>query len=434
MTGLNVYGFNVNAEEWSWIGSSSNLGAAAMCLIIGTIINLMGRKLSMLLLILPFIAGWALITWASSVTMLLVGRVLLGMSGGAFCVTAPTYTAEISQKEIRGTLGTFFQLMVTVGILFVYIVGAYVDVFVLNIICMCVPIVFGCIFFFMPETPLYLVSKNRNDDAIKSLIWLRGNDYDYNTELIELQSEHKDRINSSESGMKALFRKASLKALFISCGLLFFHQMSGINAVIFYTTFIFDAANSGLDSSIATIIVGVMQVLGTLVASIVVDKLGRRILLLVSVASMSVCTILLGVFFFLNDRNPADVENLGWLPIVSLSIFIVMFSVGFGPIPWLMIGEMFTPDVKGIAASLAGAFNWILAFVITKTFLNIREAIGIGETFWLFAGMSALGTVFVFFLVPETKNKTLSEVHTMLAGKKKIIKNIEIPNTIVEKI
>lgn len=438
INGVNVtvageYGFNVNTEEWSWVGSSTNLGAAAMCVMIGTIINLIGRKLTMLLLVLPFVAGWALVTWATSVAMLLVGRILLGIAGGAFCVTAPTYTAEISQKEIRGTLGTFFQLLLTVGILFVYAVGSGVNVFVLNVICMCVPIVFGCIFFFMPETPLYLVSKNRNDEAIKSLKWLRGSEYDYNAELSELQSEHNDRQNAQGSLMDALLRKASLKAIGISMGLMFFQQLSGINAVIFYTGFIFNAADTGIDGSIATIIVGVMQVIATFVASMVVDKVGRRIMLLISVAIMAVCSILLGVFFFLSARNPADVENLGWLPIVSLSIFIVMFSIGFGPIPWVMIGELFAPDVKGVAASLAGAFNWILAFVITKTFVNIREAIGIGETFWLFAGMSVLGTVFVFFFVPETKGKSLSEIQTMLAGEK-TVNTDENPRTIEAKM
>lgn len=436
--GVNVtvtgeYGFNVSDDEWSWIGSSTNLGAAAMCLMIGTIINLIGRKLTMLLLVLPFVAGWALLTWASSVAMLLIGRVLLGIAGGAFCVTAPTYTAEIAQKEIRGTLGTFFQLLLTVGILFVYAVGSGVNVFVLNVICLCVPIVFGCIFIFMPETPLYLVMKNRNDDAIKSLKWLRGSDYDYNAELSELQSEHNDRQNAQGSLMEALLRKASLRAIGISLGLMFFQQLSGINAVIFYTGFIFTAADTGIDATIATIIVGVMQVIATFVASMVIDKLGRRIMLLISVAIMAVCSILLGIFFFLSQRNPADVENLGWLPIVSLSIFIVMFSIGFGPIPWVMIGELFAPDVKGVAASLAGAFNWILAFAITKSFVDLREAIGIGETFWLFAGMSVLGTVFVFFFVPETKGKSLTEIQTMLAGEK-AVNTAENPSNIEAKM
>lgn len=165
----------------------------------------------------------------------------------------------------------------------------------------------------------------------------------------------------------------------------------------------------------ATIIVGVVQVIATFVSSLVVDKLGRRILLLASDSIMAVCTILLGVYFYL-DQNGHDVSNLGWLPIVSLCMFIVMFSLGFGPIPWMMMGELFAADVKGLAGSLAGTFNWLLAFIVTKTFTNLVTAMGRAETFWLFSALSIVGTVFVFFVVPETKGKSLAEIQRMLGA------------------
>lgn len=410
------YGFHVDNEAWSWVGSSTTLGAAAMCVLIGTIINMWGRKLTMLLLVIPFVVGWALVTWPQNVAMLVAGRALLGVSGGAFCVTAPTYTGEIAQKDIRGSLGSYFQLMLTVGILFVYVLGAGVSLFVLNVVCLIIPIVFGAIFVFMPETPMYLVSKGRDDQAVKSFMWLRGRDYDYSAELSELQADHREKEAAKVSVVSALMRKASVKALGISLGLMFFQQMSGINAVIFYTGDIFKDANTGIEPTLATIIVGVMQVIATFVSTLVVDKLGRRILLLASIGVMTICTILLGVFFVMQTNDKDSVENLGWLPIVAMSVFIILFSLGFGPIPWMMVGELFAPDIKGVASSMAGAFNWILAFVVTKTFGNIQDAIGKGETFFLFAGLSVVGIIFVFFAVPETKGKSLSEIQIMLAG------------------
>lgn len=421
------YNFTIGEEAWSWVGSSAGLGAAAMCVVIGTLINMFGRKLTMLMLVVPFVIGWALVTWAQSVAMLMVGRVLLGISGGAFCVTAPTYTAEIAQKEIRGTLGSYFQLMLTVGILFVYVLGSGVSLFVLNIICLVIPIVFGATFVFMPETPLYLVSKGRDDEAVKALKWLRGSGYDYSGELSELQAEHREKEASQTSIVSALMRKASVKALGISLGMMFFQQASGINAVIFYTGDIFTDAKTGIEPSVATIIVGVMQVIATFVSTLVVDKLGRRILLLASVIVMSICTILLGVYFVMQTNDPTSVESLGWLPIVALSVFIIMFSLGFGPIPWMMVGELFAPDVKGVAASMAGAFNWILAFIVTKTFVNIQSAIGKGETFFLFSGLSVIGILFVFFAVPETKGKSLSEIQTMLSGQPEVDSELAAP-------
>lgn len=152
------YDFPVDKDQFSWVGSAMTLGAACVCIPIGFLINMIGRKWTMLFLVLPFILGWTMLIWAVNVSMLYASRFILGIAGGAFCVTAPMYTGEIAQKEIRGTLGSFFQLMITIGILFVYAVGAGVKIFWLSIICGILPLIFGAIFFFMPESPTYLVS------------------------------------------------------------------------------------------------------------------------------------------------------------------------------------------------------------------------------------------------------------------------------------
>lgn len=194
--------------------------------------------------------------------------------------------------------------------------------------------------------------------------------------------------------------------------------MSGVNAVIFYTTTIFDAANSGLDPTAATIIVGVIQVVATFLATIIVDKVGRRILLMISDFFMAVSTILLAVYFQLKEADETQVENLGWLPVLALCLFIAMFSIGYGPIPWLMIGELFANNVKAYVSPLGGAFSWLFAFLVTKVFTNLRDALGISGAFWLFSGISLVGTIFVFFIVPETKGISLVEIQRILSGEK----------------
>lgn len=111
-----------------------------------------------------------------------------------------------------------------------------------------------------------------------------------------------------------------------------------------------------------------------------------------------------------------SVEHLGWLPVASLCVFIIMFSIGYGPVPWLMMGELFATDIKGFAGSIAGTTNWVLAFVITKTFKNLTDGLGSGPTFWLFSGLTVVGVIFVFFIVPETKGKSLNEIQQEMAG------------------
>lgn len=374
----------------------------------------------MLLLVVPFTIGWGLVIFATNVPMLLIGRFLLGVSGGAFCVAAPTYTAEIAQSDIRGTLGSFFQLMMVVGILFVYLVGAYASVFALSIICGVIPLIFAAIFVFMPETPNYLISKGRKEDAAKSLRWLRGSEYDYSEELALMQQQHEAEKENKTSIVQALKRRSTKKAIFISLGLMFFQQMSGINAVIFFAGDIFKAANTGIAESTATIIIGIMQVIAVLISTLIVDRAGRRLLLLPSIVTMSVCTIVLGGYFHAKQLDANSVASMGIIPIVAMSVFIILFSIGFGPIPWMMMGELFANDIKAVAGSTAGTFNWTLAFIITSTFVPMKNTFGDGPTFWIFAGFCVVGTAFTFIFVPETKGKSLNEIQLMLGGEKSL--------------
>lgn len=407
-----AYGFPVSEEQFSWIGSLATLGGVVSCLIIGVVMDFIGRKRTMLLLIVPFTCGWAMLIWASSVVVLYVGRFLLGFSGGAFFVVAPTYIGEIASKEIRGTLASYLQLMITVGILFIYAVGHLFTMQTYNIICGVLPLIFGAIFMWMPESPYYLMIDNQGESAANSMKWLRGPDYNCENELNEIRMEQETIQQSRVSLLNALQKPSTKRGLMISLCLVVFVQFAGINAVIFYTANIFDMAK--VDGSSSTIIVGVMQVAGTFVSSLVVDKLGRRFLLITSASVMCICNICLGLYFVLRDQNSPLTPYLQWLPICAVCIYIVAFSLGLGPIPWVLVGELFSTETKAIASSLTGSTSWLIAFIVTKFFSNVSDAIGSGETFFIFAVFAAVCTAFVWFVVPETKGKSFSEIQRSL--------------------
>lgn len=422
----NEYDFDVSKTQGDWVSSLINLGAAAVCFPIGLIMDAIGRKKTMLLLVIPFTLGWLLITFATSVGMLMAGRFITGVAGGAFCVTAPAYNSEIAQDSIRGTLGSFFQLMITVGILFAYAVGSYTSVFVFNILCTLIPIIFGLVFFFMPESPNFLVTKGRSDEAKDALIRLRGRNYDVDSELSNLQMKADLAKSQPVSFASAITKKTALKALLICYALMLFQQLSGINAVIFNTSAIFDSAGATIPAAIATIIIGVIQVIATFTSSVVVDRLGRRILLLFSALVMCLCSTALGVFFFLKDTHgdkSSIVEAISWLPLLSLSLFIIAFSLGFGPIPWMMAGELCLIDIKAFVGSTAGTLNWLLSFTVTSTFNSLNASIGSGQVFWMFAGIMLVGFVFIFFVVPETKGKSVDEIQLMLGAEPQAVAN-----------
>lgn len=413
------YDFYVTESQGDWISSLINLGAAAICFPIGLIMDGIGRKRTMLLLVLPFTLGWGLIIWATNVAMLMAGRFIIGVAGGAFCVTAPAYNSEISQDSIRGTLGSFFQLMITLGILFSYVVGSYTSVFLFNILCGLIPLVFGLVFFFMPESPSYLVVKGRNEEARAALVRLRGRNYDVDTELNNLKFKAEQSNSHPTSFLTNIRKRNVIKALVICYFLMVFQQLSGINAVIFNTAAIFTAAGSTIGQEIASIIIGVIQVVATFVSSMVVDRLGRRILLLLSALVMCLCLTALGVYFYLQSVHGEDsdiIQNISWLPLVSLSLFFIAFSIGFGPIPWMMAGELCLIDIKAFVGSTAGTLNWLLSFTVTSTFNSLNNAIGQGQVFWMFAGIMVLGFLFIFFIVPETKGKSVDEIQLMLGA------------------
>ncbi|KPJ13961.1 Facilitated trehalose transporter Tret1 [Papilio machaon] len=287
---------------------------------------------------------------------------------------------------------------------------------------MCVPVVRRCVVralfaTWMPETPQYLLSKNRRRDAEKVLRWLRGPDADLTAELADMQKDVDDAARQRAGMLSMLTNKASRMALVCGLGLMFFQQFSGINAVIFYTNNIFQSAGSNIPPAIATIIVGVVQTIATYVSSLLVEKAGRRLLLLQSCIIMGLCLIILGTYFKL-QASGASVASFGWLPLVCLVLFIISFSLGFGPIPWMMMAELFSVEFRGSASGITVVVNWCLVFIVTLCFPLMKDAIGIYSCFWFFAAFMIICIFFVFFLIPETKGKTVSQIQAILGGKR----------------
>ncbi|CAH0546451.1 unnamed protein product [Brassicogethes aeneus] len=417
-------------DEKGWIGSYTTLGAMIMCFPIGYLCDLIGRKLTMLLTIIPFTVGWLLIIFCDNLGMIYAGRFLTGMAGGGFCVSAPLYTSEIAQDDIRGALGSFFQLLLCVGILISNILGAYVDIKVFSIICAMIPLIFGVVFFFQPETPIYSMKKGNEAAALAALKKLRGANYKCELELEDIKKALEEERNSKISFVDGLKTTAAKKSLIICFGLMFFQQMGGINAFIFYTGDIFKSTGSSLDPKVATIIIGTVQLLATFASSLVVDKFGRKILLLFSDFFMLVSGLVLAIFFTVKkNMTDQEIKDIGWIPITSLIVFFIVFSLGYGPIPWIASSELMPTNIKAVASSAAATFNWFLAFLVTKFFLTLSENLGNDVTVYIFALISALGTVFVWFTVVETKGKSQAQIQRELGGETfKNSSGVENPN------
>ncbi|KAF6209248.1 hypothetical protein GE061_014993 [Apolygus lucorum] len=409
--------FQATTDESSWIGSLLAIGALIGAFPAGSLADMLGRKMAILVLSAPLLLSWGIIFFAGSAMMLFAARLIGGIGLGAICTIVPMYIAEIAEDSVRGTLCSFFQLMLCAGILYTYSIGAGATYYQIAAACSVLPVVFIVLFFRAPETPVFLLKKDRRAQAEKSLRALRGSQYNTTKELHALENELNKQGKDQSNFMQALSRREAKLAITISIGMMFCQQLSGINIVIFYASKIFIDSGSTLPPELCTILVGLAQVVSTLVSMVLIDKAGRKILLQISAASMAVCLTILGYYFMKKDRGD-DVSSIGLLPVVAVITYILLFAIGFGPIPWMMSGEVLPSDIKGVVTGIAVSLNWTLAFIVTKTFKMLTDNLGNANTYFLLAGFCVAALLFCTFVVIETKGKSLQEIQDELAGRK----------------
>nr|CAD7596008.1 unnamed protein product [Timema genevievae] len=421
-------------DQGSWVGATAPLGALVGALPGGWLADTFGRKAMLLYLAVPYFVSWLMIVFAdTSVIILCAARVLCGLSMGATTVITSLYNEEISEVEIRGAIGVYLDLMLSVGILWCYLVGAMVPYLWLAIASCGLPIVFFITFVWMPESPVYLLSRGKDEKAEKALKWLRGVSPDYDYDISYEISHMKNRLDEAvsiasmkkhgfwgdvrETLAKFSWTSPAAEASKIVFGLMLFQQMSGIDAVLFYTVEIFQGAGSSMSAYTCTIIVGVVQVLATGASSLLVELTGRRFLLMISEAAMALCLAILAIYFYFKDSGH-DVSSIGWLPLASVTTFVVMFAVGLGPLPWFMMSEVVPTESRDWINAMAVCLNWTLVFTVTKVFSLMLNSMGNAGTFGFFCICCVVGLVFVAVVVPETKGKSLEEIQDDLVKKK----------------
>nr|CAD7416958.1 unnamed protein product [Timema poppensis] len=270
----------------------------------------------------------------------------------------------------------------------------------------------------MPETPHFYLATHQKSRAASSLQWLRGAHRDVTYELNALQLAVEESARNRGSFNDLVSSQASRKALLISMGLVAFQQLSGICVVLFFTQSIFHDAGSSLSPTLCTILVGLVMVLAACVGSQLVDRAGRKILLLVSGVFMFLSLFTLGLYFFFLERN-YDLKRIGWLPLVSVVVYIITYVLGFGPLPWTVMAEILPANVKSVGGSIVSAFCWTLSFIVSKLFVSLVGLMGSSLVFWLFGFFCVVATLFVFCCVPETKGRSLQQIQDELVGIRK---------------
>uniref|UniRef100_H2YZ80 Solute carrier family 2, facilitated glucose transporter member 8 n=1 Tax=Ciona savignyi TaxID=51511 RepID=H2YZ80_CIOSA len=418
---------HVDKSEASWIGSLLMLGGMVGGPIAGIFMQHFGRKPTAIASGIPYVGGLLMISFAKNVWMVYAGRVITGVAMAFTSLAVPTYVSEISTKGLRGLLGSGNQLGITLGVFISYAAGWYnkgeLPWRTLPLVLAGIPVLFVICCLILPETPQFLCMENKPSEAARALQKIRGKNANINSELEGIQQTLSLSMDSA-SWIEIVTTSSMRWPLLLSILSMFLQQFSGINCIMFYFHTIFQASRFTTSSQLymASLLVAGVQVLFTVVSCLLVDRAGRRFLLILSGSVMAISMVTFGLYFqliitnqfssktFTNNLLLIFLLDLNWLALTSMMVYIIAFSLGLGPIPWLLMVELIPLRARAKSSGCVIAFNLLFAFLTTKEFHDLVIATSDQATFWMFGGICVLSVLFVIFLLPETKGRTFEEI------------------------
>ncbi len=406
--------WQLNDDSVEWITTTVLIGAVVGAVSSGKLSDYLGRKKMIIVNAIIFTIGAAGCTYANSIGLLIVMRIIIGIAIGITSYLVPMYIAEISPARHRGSLVTLNQLMITIGILVSYITDYWLSndnnleswrwMFLVGLF-PAIVLLIGM--FFLPETPRWLISKNRWEEGKKVLIKVEDADLVDST-LADLR---RDVQLSSQNrvSIKDVFQPWLRPALIITVGIFFFQQFSGVNTIIYYSPIIFQMAGivSNTASIVPAIIIGSVNVVACFVSVVLLDRVGRRKLYMIGIWGMIPSLSLLGACFYFKEALGA---SLPFFAVASIVCFIIFIAISLAPLGWLLISEVFPLSVRGIGMSIGSLAHWGFNAIIAFTFLKLVNSIGVAATFWLYAGVCLLGMLWGLYYIPETKGKSLEQI------------------------
>lgn len=393
--------FDVDLDELSWIVCTMDLGNVISPLMAGYLMDRLGRKLCTVVLGPWFLVSWLLTLYGPTPWALYCARLMAGMGKGMSYTVVPVYLGEIAGVDIRGALSSVFSLQIHLGFLLEAVVGPLVSYRALNAMSAAVPVLFFLAVVRIPESPYYLLKKNRKAEAAECLRWYRGDD-DVEEEFARMDANVTDETENRATTIRDLFASGkNVRALTIVVMACACQRAGGISCILAYSTLILPDPAPIIGKSQYMWLFSVSVVLVGFVGSALVDKVGRRPLLILSQTGMGIVTLLFAVYFYASDR--ADVSGFVWLPYLCHVSFSVLFSIGVGFIPVVFLGEMFSVNFRSHSSAIASITLASCSFITNKIFLLVSRHYGYQAMFCVFTVVNFTCALYSFRFAVETK-------------------------------
>ena len=403
--------------EWQqgWVVSAVLLGAVIGAAIIGPSSDKYGRRKLLMVSSIIFIIGALGSSIAHNFELLVASRIVLGIAVGGASALIPTYLSELAPADKRGGIGTMFQLMIMTGILLAYISNYALSGFDLGWRWMLgLAAVPSIIMFFggiaLPESPRYLVRKGEDEEALAVLTQLQDNSESAQAELADIKLQ----ASMANGGFKELFGLMARPVLVMAMGLAIFQQVMGCNTVLYYAATIFTDVGFGVSAAlIAHIGIGVFNVIVTWVAMKIMDKVDRKKMLIWGAWGMGISLFIMSFSMHFSGQSQAA----SYICAVALTIYIAFFSATWGPVMWVMIGESFPLNIRGLGNSFGAVVNWAANAVVSLTFPPLLNFFGTGSLFIGYAVLCIAAIVFVKCFTIETRNQSLEQIEADLRSR-----------------
>lgn len=412
--------FDLSKFGEGWAVSSLIIGAVVGAIASGWLSDGLGRKKVLIGAAGLFIIGSIATGLPSTFSGYIIARMVSGIGIGITSTLCPIYNAEIAPARYRGRLVALNQLAIVTGIFLTYFVNSGIasagsDAWDISTgwrwmfgVGAVPGLIFMVLLFLVPESPRWLIKNGKPEKALNILLRIHGEEA-AKQEVLDI----KESFREEKGSIRELFKPGLGFAMFVGIGLAVLQQITGINAILYYAPEILKQTGAGTNAAlIQTILVGLVNVVFTLVSIWLIDKAGRKALLLTGVSIMAISLGIIGLLFHTGHSS-------GYLVLVLILVYTAAFAISLGPVVWVMLSEMFPNRVRGLATSIASMFLWAADYAVSQSFPPLLSSAGPAATYWIFGILSVVCVFFTIFFVPETKGKTLEQMENLWNSKSK---------------